>query len=208
MRSRCDKLREQALTDGLNTKKGSVWRIHCRSCEDCRTELYILETLQRQTIRERTHLGRREVAVLLEQVRQHQAAEKRGPLVWTWAFRLACVWAAVVGAAFLSNHLDDSGPRGQAGLSSPRFPGNSGVSLAVNATHEGSGHTPLGQPGVEAHSLASPRSSLDSRLRQLRRRIMDRRESLHQLIEDEFHLDDTFREDVWDLACAPVVALV
>ena len=201
MRSRCDKLRELALKDGIDSSRGSAWRLHCRSCESCRTELYILETLQRQAVRERTHLGRREVAVLLEQVRHHQADKDRAPPLRTWAFRFACLWAAAACVAFLSSHTDFFSPQAGNRAGAAASQARSGISLAVNA------NPAFGQPAGEEKSLASPESSLDSRLRQLRRRVMRRRESLQQLIEDEFHLHDTTREDVWDLPSWPAVAL-
>ena len=200
MRSRCDKLRELALRDGIESSRGSAWRLHCRSCENCRTELYILETLQRQAVQERTHLGRREVAVLLEQVRHHQAGKDRPPPFRTWAFRLACLWAAAACVAFFSSRTDSFGPDTGGGPGAAASGDRSGVSLAV-------ARPAFSQPAGEEQSIASPGSSLDSRLRQLRRRVMHRRESLQQLMDDEFDLDDTFREDVWDLQSWPVVAL-
>lgn len=201
MRSRCDKLRDVALRDGIDSPKGSAWRIHCRSCESCRTELYILETLQRQAVQERTHLGRREMAVLLEQVRHRQPDRGRAPLLRTWAFRLACLWAATACVAFLSTHTDSFGPTNGNRSDATARQARSGVSLTA------SGHPALGQPDGKEQSVALPGTALDSRLQQLRRRVMLRRQSLHQLIEDEFNLDDTFRKDVWDRPGWSAVAL-
>ena len=88
MGRRCEELRQKALTAGLDSKAALAWRVHCRSCPDCRTELFVLETLERQAMQERRHLKRSEITRLLQAAHDRRIPEKTPPL--TWALRGAC----------------------------------------------------------------------------------------------------------------------
>ncbi|NOY80865.1 MAG: hypothetical protein GXP31_07645 [Kiritimatiellaeota bacterium] len=201
MSSRCDKLREQALSSGLNSRAGLAWRVHCRSCEDCRTELFILETLERQALAERNHLGRREVAMLMSRVRAVHEAKPAVPAVLTWGLRTACVAAAVfvIGLLPRPGSQDFPGMDGalaRAGRGS--VPATAGLAVAapaagpvVDVARNRAGESSLpGGPSVQ------PAQSCRRRIRDLRRRIDARRDNLLKLLEHE--LGESCDQDVWD----------
>jgi len=91
MKRRCDQLRERALRAGLGSPEASAWREHCQSCPDCRTEQFLLETLQRQAQSQRQHLGRRELNELLGAARRCQERRRRAAPVKAWIWRAASV---------------------------------------------------------------------------------------------------------------------
>ena len=91
MKRRCDQLRERALRAGLGSAEASAWREHCRSCPDCRTEQFLLETLQRQAQSQRQHLGRRELNELLAAARRCQERRRRAAPLRAWIRRAASV---------------------------------------------------------------------------------------------------------------------
>jgi len=196
MNRRCDRLREQALSGGLDSRAGLAWRIHCRSCEDCRTELFILETLERQALSERNHLGRREVAVLMARVQELNEARRPVSAFWTWGVRAASVAAVifVIGILPRSNTVDFPGMEG-ALASVGRQQSACAAAPSSSPTEVSAGVTGV-VPGTAASSALSPGTSCQRRIRNLRRRIDARRENLLKLLEHE--LGDSLDQDVWD----------
>jgi len=95
MQSRCEQLRERTLRDGLDSMSAQVWRIHARSCEACRTELFVIESLKSQSLADKQHIARADYEVLLKVAEEHCAgrrkrSERANPLL-IWSLRVACV---------------------------------------------------------------------------------------------------------------------
>ncbi len=201
MSSRCDRLREQALSNGLNSRAGLAWRVHCRSCEDCRTELFILETLERQALSERNHLGRREVAMLMSRVRAVHEAKPAAPAVLTWGLRIAGVAAVVFVIGLLPRPGSDDfagmdGALARAGRGSS--PATAGLAVAAPTTEPtaGSALDRGGESSFRGGPAAQSARSCRRRIRDLRRRIDARRDNLLKLLEHE--LGESCDQDVWD----------
>ena len=197
MSRRCDDLRQKALCDGFDSRAAHAWRIHCRSCPDCRTELYLLETLQRQAQSERRHLPRREVAELLEQARNR--FPRRAPMAsaWTWSFRLACVAAMFLVVAHVQRQNHDGH-------------GTQASAVSAEATSTGQGEVPttgasMGREHEQQLAIgataASPTVSpveddFDEQLRQIRLRIDSRRETILELLDRD--LGEGGDDDAWN----------
>jgi len=200
MRSDCEKLREQALNEGLNGKAALAWRVHCRTCPDCRTELYVLETLQRQAVRERQdyHLSRREVAALLETAREYSRHRSPLALAWTWSLRLACaVFAVLMAAQFFSGSPDAAAPHRSSFV--VQAPAEATLAAPTAAT-------PRSPPVPAARAVplsrilpwpeALPIGTVEWRLQTLRRQVSVRREALLELMDRD--LGERRRQNVWD----------
>lgn len=84
-RAKCDILRERAMQQGRDSAMFAAWRRHARDCQDCATEIRLLDLLDHQADTERMHLPRRNSAMLVEMVRQQY---QRSPQP-SW---MACVW--------------------------------------------------------------------------------------------------------------------
>lgn len=177
----CDEIREQAFRDGLDSPAAAEWRAHCRSCPDCRTELFILENLERQASEERQHLGRDEVAKLLATARSYQRERTPNPVL-VWGLRAACVTALLLLGAGL-------------------FPGELGGSVRqrvqawLRGTDEATTTAAASRPEIENPTLptepvpaavTAPTEELDRQLRGLRQGMERRRRSLERLLERDF----------------------
>lgn len=200
MRSRCDRLREKALTDGAQSPNGRAWRIHARSCPKCRTELFVLETLESQARSERQHLGRDEVARLMEaaRVQARQRPYQFSPL--GWSLRVACIFVVCLGAS-IGLRMSDPLTRGvDTELNAALFP--------PNGARENDA-VPLGNPAAEREGaireacegpggVAVPvgdTPAIEKRFQGLRRGLYDRRKAILNLMERD--LGEQMREDVW-----------
>ncbi len=87
MSRKCDVLREKAMRGGEGSPAEAAWKRHSRECPDCHAEIYVLETLRRQALNERMHLPRKDMAMLVDVVRQqyHQPRDdRRGFWLTTW----------------------------------------------------------------------------------------------------------------------------
>ena len=198
MRSRCKEIREQALDRGFNGVEALSWRIHSRSCPDCRTELYLLETLQQQAADRRYHLGRNEVAELFQAVREQQPAPSPLAFSWTWTLRLACLCLIfMVFAEFFRTEPEPS----EVLRALPQTDG-AGASLepAEYAT-DTSGTEEPATPDVGQRPDVFPGAGLDQRLHDLRRCVDARRASLLQLIQQD--LGERSPEDALDDKASP-----
>lgn len=179
MKPNCDEIRERAFRDGLDSRAAAEWRAHCRSCPDCRTELFILENLERQAVEERQHLGRDEVAKLLASARSYQR-ERAPNRVLVWGLRAACVSALLLLAAAL-------------------LPGEFGGGMRHRLEAMLEADTPAGGKAPQAlrpaaalpsepvpAAVTAPQEELDRQMRGLRRGLDRRRQSLERLLERDF----------------------
>lgn len=193
----CDELRDAALANGLESREGLAWRVHCRGCAKCREELFILETLQRQARDERRHLGRREVETLLQQVRTYQGRDRRPSPVWAWTWRLACLWIVFAAAALVHRSLREE-PRPSLAAGAP----GDRVALAAPGAA-------LGAPGTEitpAAAAAGAARPVGERIREVRQRVTTRKAQVLRLIDGD--LGEPGRQDVWDSPIPLATALV
>ena len=198
MKDRCKELRAEALNSGIDSAESLSWRIHSRSCLNCRTELYLLETLEQQTAGGRYHLDRNEVAELLQAVRNQHAPYAPFAAAWTWALRLACVCLFFL---VLAEFYRDDPEAAMDAEPTPLAPADNQAGAAAGAP--AAKETPtdiLSWPGE------LPGNRLDQELHQLRRRIDSRRNGLLQLIEQD--LDERNREDAGDNTARSMSVLV
>jgi hypothetical protein len=205
MKRRCKKLREKAVRDGLQSRAGAAWRIHGRSCRDCRTELFVLETLQGQASKERRHLPRKEVAQLIDAARRtHLSRRRRWEPVWSWSWRLAALSTLVL---VLVNLQFDVPVEGTAegdsaeAMMLAQVPddasGNYGVPVVpLSAIHQHTVDTIVKPGGAVDLPAILPGRSVDRYIHNIRRRIDVRRNTLLDLIERD--LGEGMRQDVWD----------
>ncbi len=205
MSKRCEQLRNNALRDGLDSHAGLAWRVHCRSCQACRTELYILETLQRQARNERSHLGRDELDRLLHQVREVQATRRRGSRIKRVTVQLAGLAVALLLLAMIPGAGKDKGASGSWLQTPAAKTGGSGqIALAGTPSRAGlAKNQAAAEP--EAPKL---RFGCEHRIIQLRRQLNRRREWLQKQLEHELggSSDDQGAYDAADaaLVCALV----
>ena len=101
MSRKCDVLREKAMRGGEGSPAEAAWKHHSRECPDCHAEIYVLETLRRQALNERMHLPRKDMAMLVDVVRQqyHQPRGKRHGF-WHTTWQLSWKAAALAVLVF------------------------------------------------------------------------------------------------------------
>jgi len=203
MRTRCEELRERALSDGLDSKSALSWRVHARACSDCRTELRILETLECQARRDRTHLGRNEMSVLLQSVAKQHPPARPAAVAWTWSLRFAC--AALVCLVAAGFFVNDQGATGGAGRA-PAVLAQADLSAgpATGVVLPAAGPSLVQAEAPDNVSDLSDRV-LDQRMSILRRRVDVRRDSLLELIDRD--LGERTRDDAWDGNLVSVAAI-
>jgi len=179
MKPNCDEIRERAFRDGLDSRAAAEWRAHCRSCPDCRTELFLLENLERQAIAERQHLGRDEVAKLLASARSYQR-ERTPNRVLVWGLRAACVSALLLVATALLPGEFGSGMRQRLeALLEAETP-------APAAPRQAARPAPSLPTQPVPAAVTAPDEELERQLRGLRRGLDHRRQSLERLLERDF----------------------
>lgn len=207
MSSRCEQLREAALDKGLDSRAGLLWRVHARSCTDCRTELEILQALQRQAVTERCHLGRDDVRLLLNQVREMQQQRNRRPYATRWMLGAAAcavflLVVGVVGSLSNATRLLPSGAGIRAGAAA-----SSDWSLSIASS--GNAMRGVATPPAASTNASSPGAShaasdgvrppsCEQRIRDLQEQLEERRVRLLHLIESE--LGDPNGQDAFDLS--------
>jgi hypothetical protein len=188
MKPKCEEIRERAFRDGLGSPAAAEWRNHCRSCPDCRTELFILEHLERQASEERQHLGRDEVQKLLDTARTRHHPRRANPIL-VWGLRAAClVGLLVLGVGLLPGDFSGSVRtrirawlQGRPAADTPAGSMTAGRTTRGNSTKTSASPT---QPVPAA--VTQPAPELDHRLREMRERMNRRRESLQRLLERDF----------------------
>ncbi len=188
MSRRCDKLRESALNDGMASPAARLWRSHARSCSDCRTELFVLDTLQRQALEQRQHIGRRETAMLL-QTAQHQFESKHysRKALFAWPLRVAFLITFFFAVGHFQNQFFDSNTTKHVS----DFPMLHSTSTASAEVAE-PGHS-LEILLHESSQHGSASGTVDQKLADLRERLGARRDFLLEIIENE--LDTSEIED-------------
>ncbi|MGI6355271.1 MAG: hypothetical protein GX937_13660 [Lentisphaerae bacterium] len=195
-RAKCDILRERAMQHGQDSALFAAWRRHARECEDCATEIHLLDILDHQADSERLHLPRRNSAMLIEMVRQQYQRPQRP----SW---MACIWpylwkpAILVALVFaLVQVTPQEWPEATAGADDVAVDANAAVTAL--AADDGCYFIPL-QAG--AHELEQavltatspaeavclpevlPGRSVDRAIRQLRERIHVQHCELENLID-------------------------
>lgn len=182
MKPKCDEIRERAFRDGLDSPAAAEWRAHCRSCQDCRTELFILENLERQACQDRQHLGREEVEKLLATARSYKRERRSNPVL-VWGLRAACAAALLlVGAGlFPGEFAANLRHNMQAWLQGENNPSPQAGSVAVAKA----GNPTLPTEPVPA-AVTAPTEELDRQLETLRHGLERRRHSLERLLERDF----------------------
>jgi len=206
MSRRCNDLREKALARGFDSRDAHAWRIHCRSCPGCRTELYLLETLQRQAQNERRHLPRREVAELLEQARDRFPRNPRAASAWAWTFRFACFAVVFLIVAHMQRRNAWNGGHPQASAL-PDLGEASGTNQADVAQLHASGSAPGKQqlataPTAQPLPVSPLEETFDEKLRQMRLRINSRRDRIMELLDcdlGERGSDDAWNASLWSV---------
>jgi hypothetical protein len=186
MKPKCEEIRERAFRDGLGSPAAAEWRSHCRSCPDCRTELFILEHLERQASEERQHLGRDEVQKLLDTARSQHHRRTANPIL-VWGLRAACIAGLLaVGASFLPGDFAVRvRTRVHAWLQGGTPSGSPAPSLTAGRTNRVDPSKPLPSQPIPA-AVTQPAPELDHQLRDMRERMNRRRESLQRLLERDF----------------------
>ena len=205
MRRKCEELRDRALCEGLSSRSALAWRTHCRDCPSCRTELFVLQTLQRQAVSERCHLGRREMLSLLRTARTQRRRRKPVEVVWTWSLRLACLVMVLLVAAEFNRASGRNSANRRNGPRTPLARRAATMAMTSSAADSASPASAaniasLERETISAEALAWPSSrrnrGVTSRLCDLRRRVDTQRERLLELLERD--LGDRSRRDVWD----------
>jgi len=205
MSRRCNDLRQKALCGGFDSRAAHAWRIHCRSCPDCRTELYLLATLQRQAQNERRHLPRREVAELLEQARNRFPRKPRMASAWTWTFRFACFAVMFLLVAHMQRRSAWNSEHAQASALPDEAPSASQTNVAqLHASGGAPGKQQLAAgPAAESLPVSPLEETFDERLRQMRLRIDSRRDEILELLDrdlGEGGSDDAWNASLWSIA--------
>jgi hypothetical protein len=102
MSQSCDKLREEAMRQGEGSAAEYAWIRHSRTCKNCQTELFVLETLRRQAANDRMHLPRKQIDMLMQTARQQYQPRKRPSFLsvawgvtWKLAILAACAFVLI-----------------------------------------------------------------------------------------------------------------
>ena len=207
MNRKCEQLRTRAMEHGEGSEEYMAWVRHCRHCSDCRSELFILETLREDAEGVRVRLPREKVAQMAMMARarygkRHKYRVLR--MVWGFVWKTAALAAMVI---LLLNILPFE--RHHHMVESPRMaahPYGSRTQVAraaeadfqaLTANSDMNGFMAL-SPGeasyesrVEAAeggefmdmTLLLPSQAFDNRIREVRLRIKHQREELNDLID-------------------------
>ena len=99
MNRKCDQLRTRAMEHGEGSEEYAAWVLHCRHCSECRSELFILETLREDAEDEKVHLPREKVAQLAMMARARYGKRRKNRVlrtVWGFVWKTAALAAMVV----------------------------------------------------------------------------------------------------------------
>ena len=202
----CEKYRERALQDGLNSKAGEIWRRHSSNCPCCRAEIYLLSILGESVSDSRQHIRRKDYERLLQEVREHSVGGHSFPGIGIrrsgWNLHTAAHLAAVflvmffiaVSGSWSSYHLWETDSDGTVMEQLSTMVGREGL-------FTGSGSFVVGEtPGIysvpeNAEGLLSDsaedgslgNSSLDRVFFDLRNDIEDQRLFYSGMIDRELH---------------------
>ena len=99
MNRKCDQLRTRAMEHGEGSEEYTAWVLHCRHCSECRSELFILETLREDAEDEKVHLPREKVAQLAMMARARYGKRRNYRvlrMVWGFMWKTAALAAMVI----------------------------------------------------------------------------------------------------------------
>ena len=198
------------MEHGEGSEEYAAWVRHCRHCSDCRSELFILETLREDAEDEKVHLPREKVAQLAMMARARYGKRRKNRVLRTvWGF----VWktAALAAMVVVLLQILPLERHHQQVLESPRMsmhpyvkratldrPAESDAqAFAANA--DMNGFMPL-SPGEASYehrmevaeggsfmdmSVLLPSQAFDNRIRKASLRIARQREELNDLIDHD-----------------------
>ena len=197
------------MEHGEGSEEYAAWVRHCRHCSDCRSELFILETL-RDAEDEKVHLPREKVAQLAMMARARYGKRRKNRVLRTvWGF----VWktAALAAMVVVLLQILPLERHHQQVLESPRMsmhpyvkratldrPAESDAqALAANADINGFMPLSPGEASYEHRMEAAeggsfmdmpvllPSQAFDNRIREAALRIARQREELNDLIDHD-----------------------
>ena len=197
------------MEHGEGSEEYAAWVRHCRHCSDCRSELFILETLREDAEDEKVHLPREKVAQLAMMARARYGKRRKNRVLRTvWGF----VWKTAALAAMVVVLLQILPlERHQQVLESPRMSMHPYVkraplarsaesdAQAFAANPDMNGFMPLspGEASYEHRMEAAeggsfmdmpvllPSQAFDNRIREAALRIARQREELNDLIDHD-----------------------
>ena len=197
------------MEHGEGSEEYAAWVRHCRHCSDCRSELFILETLREDAEDEKVHLPREKVAQLAMMARARYGKRRKNRVLRTvWGF----VWKTAALAAMVVVLLQILPlERHQQILDSPRMSMHPYVkraplarsaqsdAQAFSANADMNGFMPLspGEASYEHRMEAAeggsfmdmpvllPSQAFDNRIRETGLRIVRQREELNDLIDHD-----------------------
>ena len=194
MASRCDHMREAALEQGLDSTAGRVWRLHARECANCRTELFILQSLHRQASENHRHISKDDLALLQDEVltRKRRAHSGGGASL---LMKVACVWILFAGILAIQRFDSVPPPRRSAGTVSVFFRHRLPLpaSTVAGATQGESRQAVSGSASDRLVASSAP-DPVERQLRDVRKRLLHKRDELIQLVgEDQISSAETCR---------------
>ena len=198
------------MEHGEGSEEYAAWVRHCRHCSDCRSELFILETLREDAEDEKVHLPREKVAQLAMMARARYGKRRKNRVLRTvWGF----VWktAALAAMVVVLLQILPLERHHQQVLESPRMsmhpyvkratldrPAESDAqALAANADINGFMPLSPGEASYEHRMEAAeggsfmdmpvllPSQAFDNRIRKASLRIARQREELNDLIDHD-----------------------
>lgn len=197
------------MEHGEGSEEYAAWVLHCRHCSECRSELFILETLREDAEDEKVHLPREKVAQLAMMARARYGKRRKNRVLRTvWGF----VWKTAALAAMVVVLLQILPlERHQQVLESPRMSMHPYVKRAplarsaesdaqvFSANADMNGFMPLspGEASYEHRMEAAeggsfmdmpvllPSQAFDNRIREAALRIARQREELNDLIDHD-----------------------
>ena len=198
------------MEHGEGSEEYAAWVRHCRHCSDCRSELFILETLREDAEDEKVHLPREKVAQLAMMARARYGKRRKNRVLRTvWGF----VWktAALAAMVVVLLQILPLERHHQQVLESPRMsmhpyvkratldrPAESDAqAFAANADMNGFMPLSPGEASYEHRMEAAeggsfmdmpvllPSQAFDNRIREAALRIAHQREELNELIDHD-----------------------
>ena len=198
------------MEHGEGSEEYAAWVLHCRHCSECRSELFILETLREDAEDEKVHLPREKVAQLAMMARARYGKRRKNRVLRTvWGF----VWktAALAAMVVVLLQILPLERHHQQVLESPRMsmhpyvkratldrPAESDAqAFAANADMNGFMPLSPGEASYEHRMEAAeggsfmdmpvllPSQAFDNRIREAALRIAHQREELNELIDHD-----------------------
>jgi len=207
MNRKCEQLRTRAMEHGEGSEEYAAWVHHCRHCSDCRSELFILETLREDAEGARVRLPREKVAQMAMMARARYGKRRNYRvlrMVWGFVWKTAALAAMVILLLnilpFERHHHMVESPRMAAHPYGSRTQAARAAqadfqTLSANTDMNGFMALSPGEATYESRVEAAegdefrdmavllPSQAFDNRIREIRRRIKQQREELNDLID-------------------------